>query len=316
MAPRDAKSYHSELRPVWCPGCGDYGVLAALCQALAALAIPQERLVVVSGIGCSSRMPGYIRGYGFHGIHGRAIPLATGIALARPDLTVLVTMGDGDAYGIGGNHLLHAARRNLDLTCIIMNNQVYGMTKGQVSPTTPRGDRTSTTPYGSPEPPLHPLLLALAAGATFVARGASWEATRLAAMIAEGIRHRGCAVIDVLAPCVVFRPEDRASWKQHILPDEAEPPSTDRLDVMRRVLADDGLRLGIFFQIAQPTYWDAWQAIAEAATARPSGTMGLSAIVAGLPRSLLSPRFHEREQERAQGEAGAGVRPSTGSPGD
>ncbi len=284
MAPRDATSYQADLRPVWCPGCGDYGVLAALCQALATLGTPQEQLVVVSGIGCASRMPGYIHSYGFHGIHGRAIPLATGIKLARPDLTVLVTMGDGDAYGIGGNHFLHAARRNLDLTCIIMNNQVYGMTKGQVSPTTPCGDRTSTTPYGSVEPPLHPLLLALAAGATFVARGASWGAKRLAALIAEGVRHPGFAVIDVLSPCVVFRPEDRAYWKAHIPPDQAEPPSSDRLEAMRRVLADGGLRLGLFYRAARPTYWDDWKARAQVAKARPSGSRGLGAIVAGFPR--------------------------------
>lgn len=284
MAPLEAKSYQSDLRPVWCPGCGDYGVLTALCQALAALEIPHEGLVVVSGIGCSSRMPGYIHSYGFHGIHGRAVPLATGVKLARPDLTVLVTMGDGDAYGIGGNHLIHAARRNLDLTCIVMNNQIYGMTKGQASPTTPYGDRTSTTPYGSTQPPLHPLLLALAAGATFVARGVSWEAKRLAALIADGIRHPGFSVIDVLSPCVVFRPEDRAGWKHRIPLEQAEPPSQDRVDAMRRVLADGGLRLGIFYQAAQPTYWDEWKATVRVAKARPAGPMGLGAIVAGLPR--------------------------------
>ncbi len=283
MAPLQPKDYQSELRPIWCPGCGDYGVLAALCRALAMLGVSHERLVVVSGIGCSSRMPGYIHSYGFHGIHGRAVPLATGIKLARPDLTVLVTMGDGDAYSIGGNHLIHAARRNLDLTCIIMNNQIYGMTKGQVSPTTPYGDRTSTTPYGSIEPPVDPLLLALAAGATFVARGASWEAKHLAALIAQGIRHPGFSVIDVLSPCVVFRPEDRTSWREQIKTEEAELPAQDRFDAMHRAVADRGLRLGIFYQAARPTYWDDWRSKVEAAMARPAGGRGLDAIVAGLP---------------------------------
>jgi 2-oxoglutarate ferredoxin oxidoreductase subunit beta len=294
MAPLQPKDYQSELRPIWCPGCGDYGVLAALCQALAMLGVSHERLVVVSGIGCSSRMPGYIHSYGFHGIHGRAVPLATGIKLARPDLTVLVTMGDGDAYSIGGNHLIHAARRNLDLTCIIMNNQIYGMTKGQVSPTTPYGDRTSTTPYGSIEPPVDPLLLALAAGATFVARGASWEAKHLAALIAEGIRHRGFSVIDVLSPCVTFRPEDLAYWKEQIRTEDAPLMSArDRLDAIRRVLADDGRRLGVFYQESRLTYWDQWKANVQVAKARPAGPKGLDAIVGelarGKPKTLTQP---------------------------
>ncbi len=285
MAPLDVKAYQSDLRPVWCPGCGDYGVLAALCQALAALKIPREALVVVSGIGCSSRMPGYIHSYGFHGIHGRAIPLATGIKLARTDLTVLVTMGDGDAYGIGGNHFLHAARRNLDLTCLIMNNQVYGMTKGQVSPTTPYGDRTSTTPYGSIEPPVHPLLLALAAGATFVARGASWEAKHLAALIAEGIRHRGFSVIDVLSPCVTFRPEDLAYWKERTRTEDTSLElAHDRLDALQRVFVDEGRTLGLIYRESRPTYWDEWKAKVPVAKARPTGPTGLEAIVAGLSR--------------------------------
>lgn len=295
MARLDAKAYQSDLRPVWCPGCGDYGVLAALCQALAALGIPHEALVVVSGIGCSSRMPGYIHSYGFHGIHGRAVPLATGIKLARPELTVIVTMGDGDAYGIGGNHFLHAARRNLDLTCIIMNNQVYGMTKGQVSPTTPYGDRTSTTPYGSIEPPVDPLLLALAAGATFVARGASWEAKHLASLITEGIRHRGFSVIDVVSPCVTFRPEDLAYWKARIRTEDASRGSAqDRLDAMHRVFADDGRRFGLVYQESRPTYWDEWKAKVHVAKARPAGPTGLDAIVAGLLPGRPSGSFGKR----------------------
>lgn len=279
MTPVSAKQYQSEMRPVWCPGCGDYGVLAALIQALAALNIPQERLVVVSGIGCSSRLPGYIHSYGFHGIHGRAVPLATGVKLARPELTVLVTMGDGDAYSIGGNHLIHAARRNLDLTCIIMNNQTYGMTRGQVSPTTPFGDQTSTTPYGSVDPPLHPLLLSLAAGAMFVARGVSWDAKRLAAVLTRGIQHRGFSVIDVLSPCVVFRPEDRAYWKDHVRTEGVQPAPTDRFEAMREAAADGGLRLGIFYEEQRSTYEEEWNARVEAAKARPTGARGLDGIV-------------------------------------
>ncbi len=280
MAPLQPKDYLSEQKPIWCPGCGDFGVLNALTVAFAALELPPEKLAVISGIGCSSRMPGYVHSYGFHGIHGRALPIATGLKLARPDLTVIVTIGDGDAYSIGGNHFVHAVRRNLDLTCLIMDNRIYGMTRGQVSATTPLGDRTSTTPYGSIEPPLAPLVLALAAGATFAARGASWEPKRLAALIEQGIRHRGFSVIDVLSPCVIFRPEDRTDLRDHITRIGEEHQAQDRFEAMREAAADDGRRLGIFYVEARSTYWDDWQATTRAAKSQMVGIAGLDAIVA------------------------------------
>jgi 2-oxoglutarate ferredoxin oxidoreductase subunit beta len=285
------KEYLSEQEPIWCPGCGDFGVLHALTQAFAELSLRRENLAVISGIGCSSRMPGYVHSYGFHGIHGRALPIATGLKLARPDLTVVVTMGDGDAYSIGGNHLLHAARRNLDLTCLIMDNRIYGMTRGQLSSTTPLGAHTSTTPYGSIEPPLHPLVLALASGATFAARGFSWEAKRLAELIVRGLRHHGFAVIDILSPCVIYRPEDRTGLPNQLTWIEEGRATRDRFDAMREAAADEGRRLGIFYEEERPTYWDEWMRTCEAAKTRPGGVRGLDAIVATLP---WSPALHGR----------------------
>jgi 2-oxoglutarate ferredoxin oxidoreductase subunit beta len=273
---RQAKDYLSTLKPVWCPGCGDFGVLNALTLAFASLALKPEQFVIVSGIGCSSRMPGYIHGYGFHGIHGRALPVATGFKLVRPDLNVIVTIGDGDAYGIGGNHFLHAARRNVDVTCVVMDNRIYAMTKGQASPTTPLGEVTSTTPKGSVEPPLRPLLLALAAGATFVARACSWEPKRLAALLVQGIRHRGFAAIEVLSPCVTFRPEDRALRERVVWWNRA--PTYDLLEAMRTAIEGDELTLGLFYQVERPVFGG--ESAVPQKTTCESGRRGLDAVLA------------------------------------
>jgi 2-oxoglutarate ferredoxin oxidoreductase subunit beta len=187
-----AKDYKSDLKPIWCPGCGDYTVLNSITRALAELALPPEEVAVVSGIGCSSRIPAYTSVYGFHGVHGRALPVATGLKLARPDLTVLVTGGDGDGFSIGGNHFLHACRRNVDLTYIVMDNQVYGMTKGQASPTTaPDWEGSKLTPEGTGINPFQPLVVGLASGANFIARVSASDPINMAQIIVEAIRHPG-----------------------------------------------------------------------------------------------------------------------------
>ena len=165
-----AKDFKSDYKPVWCPGCGDYTVLASITRALAALGLRPENVAVVSGIGCSSRIPAYTTCYGFHGVHGRALAAGTGLKVARPDLTVLVAGGDGDGYSIGGNHFMHACRRNVDLTYIVMDNHVYGMTKGQPSPTTEPDWNSKLSPGGTGLREFHPLVIALAAGANFIAR--------------------------------------------------------------------------------------------------------------------------------------------------
>ena len=165
--------FKGRVDPDWCPGCGDFGVLAAVQKALVELQIPNHQIVTVSGIGCSSNFPGFIETYGMHTLHGRSLPVATGVKMANHELTVLVTGGDGDGFGIGGNHFTHTMRRNVDLTYIVMDNQIYGLTTGQTSPTSRLGMKTKSTPYGNIEAPINPITMALAAGATFVARGFS-----------------------------------------------------------------------------------------------------------------------------------------------
>jgi len=186
--------------------------MAALKQAFASLDLKSHQIVIVSGIGCGSKLPDYVHAYGYMSIHGRPLAVATGVKLANPELTVVVVDGDGDAYGIGGNHLIHTARRNMDITHIVQNNQVYALTKGQFSPTTDRGRRTSTSPFGVIEEPIMPPALALAAGATFVARGAAFDPRYTAGLMAEAISHPGYALLDVLQPCVSFNKINTYEW--------------------------------------------------------------------------------------------------------
>jgi 2-oxoglutarate ferredoxin oxidoreductase subunit beta len=199
-----AKDYKSDLKPIWCPGCGDFGVVQAIYRALAAVGRPPHEIAFVSGIGCSSRIPGYTTVYGFNSVHGRALPIAQGIKLANPDLLVLVAGGDGDGFSIGGGHVAHAIRRNLDLTYIIMDNQIYGLTKGQLAPTSPRGLKTASSPWGSIEDPVNPLLYVLGYGARFVAQGTPADMAGLARVIEEGIRFPGFAFINIESPCVTY----------------------------------------------------------------------------------------------------------------
>ena len=199
-----AKDFRSNLKPIWCPGCGDYGVVTALYRALANIGRPPHEIAFISGIGCSSRIPGYTTAYGFNTVHGRALPIAQGIKMANPDLLVLVAGGDGDGFSIGGGHVPHAIRRNLDLTYIVMDNHIYGLTKGQLSPTTPRGAKTSTSAYGSIEDPVNPLLYVLAYGAGFVAQGVPADMEGLTKIIEEAIRYPGFAFVNIQSPCVTY----------------------------------------------------------------------------------------------------------------
>src|SRR6185369_1719863 len=198
--PLTTKDYKSELKPIWCPGCGDFGVLQALYRALAAIARPPHEIAFVSGIGCSSRIPGYTTAYGFNSVHGRALPIAQGIKLANPDLLVLVAGGDGDGFSIGGGHVPHAIRRNTDLTYIVMDNQIYGLTKGQLSPTSPRGLKTVTSEYGSFEQPVNPLLYVLAYGAPFVAQGTPADMVGLAQITEEASLSPAFSMVNGYSP--------------------------------------------------------------------------------------------------------------------
>ncbi|MBM5811095.1 MAG: 2-oxoacid:ferredoxin oxidoreductase subunit beta [Gammaproteobacteria bacterium] len=247
-----AADYKSGYKPVWCPGCGDYGVLGGLTRALAILQLPPHQVAVVSGIGCSSRIPAYTSCYGFHGVHGRALAAGTGLKVARPDLTVIVAGGDGDGYSIGGNHFLHACRRNVDLTYIVMDNHVYGMTKGQASPTTEPDWNSKLTPGGTGVRSFHPLVIALAAGANFVARAFSGDSGGAAEIIAQAIRHPGFSFVEVLSPCVTFRPEQK-DWKQAVRRTEI-PATADPAQAARRIMTDDGFNIGVLYAGDRPVY--------------------------------------------------------------
>jgi 2-oxoglutarate ferredoxin oxidoreductase subunit beta len=246
------KDFKSDYKPVWCPGCGDYAVLLAIQKALAALGLRPENVAIVSGIGCSSRLPAYTSCYGFHGVHGRSLPAATGLKVARPDLTVLVASGDGDGYSIGGNHFLHACRRNVDLTYIVMDNHVYGMTKGQPSPTTEPDWDSKLSPGGTGVREFHPLVIALASGANFVARAFSGDPNGCAQILAEAIRHPGFSFVEILSPCVTFRPDQR-SWKDLVHPAPVEA-TDDAARAARRIMTDDGFNIGVLYRGNRPVY--------------------------------------------------------------
>ena len=243
-----ARDYKSEVKPVWCPGCGHFSVLSSITKAFADLNLVPHQTAVVSGIGCSSRIPAYTNCYGFHSIHGRGLAIAAGLKLARPDLTVLAAGGDGDGLSIGGNHFLHNCRRNVDMTYVMMDNRVYGMTKGQPSPTTESDWDASAMapPGGTGLSPFNPLAIALSAGANFVARGFAGDPNGTAAIIAEAIRHPGFSFVAVMSPCVTYRDEQR-EWKNVMRPNAA-PATSDASEAARRLLVDDGYNLGVLYQ--------------------------------------------------------------------
>jgi len=257
------KDYRSAVKPVWCPGCGDYSVLMALQKAFAALALPPESIAVVSGIGCSSRLPAYLDCYGFHGVHGRALAVATGLKIARPALTVVVVGGDGDGFSIGGNHFLHAARRNVDLAYIVMDNRVYGMTKGQPSPTTEPDWDSAIAPGGTGLRPFQPMVVALASGANFVGRGFASDPNGCARIIVEAIRHPGFAFVEIMSPCVTFRPDERA-WKLRVHPTDA-PPTDDPAEAAHRIMTGDGFGLGVIYAGTRAPYQPALAATSSLA---------------------------------------------------
>ncbi len=198
------KDFVTDQEVRWCPGCGDYSILAQTQKVMPELGLPREKIVFISGIGCSSRLPYYMKTYGFHSIHGRAPTIASGLKASRPDLSVWVVTGDGDALSIGGNHILHVLRRNMDIQIILHNNQIYGLTKGQYSPTSELGKRTKSSPYGTIDAPLHPLSVAIGAEATFVARSIDSDAHHLASMLERAHQHRGTSFVEVYQNCNIF----------------------------------------------------------------------------------------------------------------
>src|SRR5262245_34516 len=245
------KDLKGKVDPDWCPGCGDFGVLAALKQAIAELGLQPHEVLTVSGIGCSSNLPGYLNTYGMHTLHGRAIAVATGAQLANHDLKVVVTGGDGDGYGIGGNHFVHAMRRNVDLTYIVMNNQIYGLTTGQLSPTSIKGMNTKSTPFGSVENPINPIPLAIAAGATYVARGFTGQQKHLVELIKGAIEHRGFALSDTFSPCVTYNHDNTHEFfKQRTkrLDEMGHDPTNLSLAMERGWQWGDEIPIGLFWK--------------------------------------------------------------------
>ncbi len=260
-AAKPKQSLVSGVKPIWCPGCGDFGVQAGLMKALQELGIAKENVVIVSGIGCSSSMPHPFSTYGVHSLHGRLLPVAAGIKLANDDLTVIGTGGDGDGYGIGVGHLIHTARRNIDITYIIMNNEIYGLTTGQASPTSLIGAKTKSTPFGSIETPENPVGIAIAAGATYVARAFSGDPMHMAALIKNGILHRGFSVIDVFSPCVTFNNVNTYDWfRQRVykLEQAGHDPSNINKAMEMAFQAEqtnwEKVPIGLFYSVEKPTY--------------------------------------------------------------
>lgn len=252
-------TYKGPVDPDWCPGCGDFGVLRSVQTAAGKLGIHPKDLLIVSGIGCSSNLPGFIHAYGIHSLHGRSVPVATGAHFANTDLKVVITGGDGDGYGIGVGHLIHAMRRNLDVTYVVMDNQIYGLTTGQASPTTTKGHKTKSTPQGNWESPLNPLALAITSGATYVARGFSGEAKQLTDLIAGGIAHKGFALIDVFSPCVTYNKVNTYPWfKERVykLEDEGWDSSNFHQAVEKSFEWGDKIPLGVLYKVEMDTYED------------------------------------------------------------
>ncbi len=245
------KDFRNNVKPNWCPGCGDFSVQAAIQRAAANVGLTPESLAVVSGIGCSGRISGYINAYGFHGIHGRSLPIAQGLKMANRELTVIAAGGDGDGFAIGMGHTVHAIRRNIDITYIVMDNQIYGLTKGQTSPRSAMGFKTKSTPGGSIESTLSPLEVALSAGATFVAQSFSSELKQLTALIEAGIRHKGFSLINVYSPCVTFNKVNTYDWfKENLVnldQEEGYDPS-NRIQAMTRLMETGGLLTGLIYQ--------------------------------------------------------------------
>ncbi len=245
------KDFRNDVKPNWCPGCGDFSVQAAIQKAAAGVGLEPENLALITGIGCSGRLSGYVNSYGFHSIHGRALPLAQGVKMANQELTVIASGGDGDGFAIGMGHTVHALRRNIDITYIVMDNQIYGLTKGQTSPSSAPGFVTKTTPHGAIEHNVSPLQLALTSGATFIAQSFSSDIKELTAIIEAGIQHKGFSFINVFSPCVTYNKVNTYDWfKENITKlstIENYDPSNKGL-ALSTVAEHDGLVTGIVYQ--------------------------------------------------------------------
>jgi len=261
------KSYDGEREITWCPGCGDYGIIAAVKQSLAQLQIPPHETFFVSGIGCGSKLPDYLKANGYLGLHGRTLPIAQGAKIANHDLKVIVTVGDGDSFGIGAGHFVHALRRNSDITMIVEDNKVYALTKGQYSPMSAKGWISSTTPDGSIETEFNPAMMAIAGGATFVARAFSGDPKHMASVFARAIQHKGFALVDVLQACVVYNLVNTTEWyrpRVYKLDDDATYNPRDYAAAMQKAQEwGDQIPIGVLYVDERPTYEEQVPALAK-----------------------------------------------------
>lgn len=255
-----AEDFNTEYPPTWCPGCGDYSIWAALKEALVRLNFKPDGFVIVYGIGCSGNMNDFVKSYGFHALHGRAIPNAIGIRLANHKLPVICVVGDGDCYGEGGNHLIHAARGNFDITVLVHDNRVFGLTTGQASPTAEKGFESKSTPEGTIEVPVNPLSLAITQGATFVAQGFAGDVPHLSDLIVAAVKHKGFSLLNVLQPCVTFNKVNTLKWYQERVyrldngAVDGNRSRISRIEALKLVVDSEKIPLGVVYQERREIY--------------------------------------------------------------
>lgn len=248
--------YFTQIKPTWCPGCGNFGIRTAFAQALDELKLPNHKLLMFTDVGCSGNQSSWYKMYTFHSLHGRSLPPAVGASIVNPELTVIAQNGDGGAYGEGTNHLIHAARKNINLTFMVHNNQRYSLTTGQATPVTDQGSKTKSTPHGAIIPHLNPLTVALAAGASFIARGFAGDIPHLKELIKAAINHQGFAIIDILQPCVVFNKDNTFEWLKQRVYKLENHNTQDKTAAFQKSLEWNGedkkIPLGIFYQEQRP----------------------------------------------------------------
>lgn len=267
------KDYKEDVHPIWCPGCGDFGVLTSLYTAFAAMNIDPENLVVVSGIGCSGRTAGFIKSYGFHVVHGRVLPVALGVKVANPKLEVIAVGGDGDGFAIGAGHIPHAARRNPGITYIIMDNSTYGLTKGSYSPTSPEGFKAGSTPYGSREPAINPLAMLISYEASWVGQGYSGKMKQMTQLTIDAIKHKGFSFLNIISPCIVFN-NTYKTIPARLAEVSKDHDPTDQVKAFEIALKTDQIITGVLYEKPRPTFEDGL--VQTIQSARASGPSWLS----------------------------------------
>ena len=265
--------FKSDTQPTWCPGCGDFGTMNGMMKALAETGNHPDETFIVAGIGCSGKIGSYMHSYALHGVHGRALPVGIGAKLANPDLEVMVAGGDGDGFSIGAGHFVHAVRRNVDMSYVVMDNRIYGLTKGQASPTSREDFETSTTPEGPNMPPVNPLALALSAGATFIAQSFSSDAKRHTEIVKQAVEHDGFGFVNCYSPCVTFNDVDTYDYFRDTIEDldETDHNRNDPAQAREKILAGDKEYIGVLYQDENSVPWEEREGVTENMAEIPDG---------------------------------------------